>query len=56
MRLSQLLMGAYEHDNCAKKQQNRDFYFVYLKFKLCKYCVLHYMRQNVSIYGFLKMN
>ena len=56
MHLSQMLMGIYVHDTCVEKEENQQFYFKYLKLKLFKSCVLHFMRQNFSIYAFLKMN
>lgn len=49
-------MGTYVYDTCVEKEENSEFYFEYLKLKLCKSCVIHYMRQNLSIYDFLKMN
>ena len=49
-------MGTYAHDTCVEKEENQEFYFKYLKLKLFKSCVLHFMRQNFSIYAFLKIN
>lgn len=53
--LTQLILGTCTF-KCTSEDDKRVFFFTALNLRFCKSCILHYLRENYSIYNYVKFN